>query len=216
MKAVLRVAVRYFDIPLIYPVCLPRTFLLKVKSSHLCTSKPSVRQFVGWTERRGCHRPPCLCGENRGQMVKFTPRYTKVNFTFWLFATPWTAARQAPLSMGFSRPENWSGLPFPSPGDLPHPGIEAGSPVLQTILYHLSKTSSIWWSPGARAVTSWNMSGLEQAFLFSHFVSYFRKSELNHSTLLFVCLPESHREHLKSASLFIMIPDVVGHLCSFL
>ena len=45
--------------------------------------------------------------------------------------TPWTVARQAPLSMGFSRQEYWSGLPFPSPGDLPNPGIEAGSPALQ-------------------------------------------------------------------------------------
>ena len=44
-----------------------------------------------------------------------------------LFATPWTAARQAPLSMGFSRQEYWSGLPFPSPGDLPDPGIEPES-----------------------------------------------------------------------------------------
>ena len=48
-----------------------------------------------------------------------------------LFATPWTVAHQAPLSMGFSRQEYWSGLPFPSPGDLPDPGIEPGSPILQ-------------------------------------------------------------------------------------
>ena len=41
-----------------------------------------------------------------------------------LFATPWTVARQAPPSMGFSRQEYWSGLPFPSPGDLPNPGFE--------------------------------------------------------------------------------------------
>ena len=41
-----------------------------------------------------------------------------------LFAMPWTVARQAPLSMGFSRQEYWSGLPFPSPGDLPDPGVE--------------------------------------------------------------------------------------------
>ena len=41
-----------------------------------------------------------------------------------LFATPWTIARQAPLSMGFSRQEYWSRLPFPSPGDLPNAGIE--------------------------------------------------------------------------------------------
>ena len=44
--------------------------------------------------------------------------------------TPWAIARQASLSMGFSRQEYWSGLPFPSPGDLPNPGIEPVSPVL--------------------------------------------------------------------------------------
>ena len=43
-------------------------------------------------------------------------------------ATPWTVAHQAPLSMGFSRQEYWSGLPFPSSGDLPDPGIKPGSP----------------------------------------------------------------------------------------
>ena len=48
-----------------------------------------------------------------------------------LFATPWIVAHQAPPSMGFSRQEYWSGLPFPSPEDLPNPGIEPGSPALQ-------------------------------------------------------------------------------------
>ena len=48
-----------------------------------------------------------------------------------LFATPWTVAHQTPPSMGFSRQEYWSGLPFPSPGDLPDPGIEPGSPAFQ-------------------------------------------------------------------------------------
>ena len=62
--------------------------------------------------------------------------------------TPWTEAHQAPLSMEFSRKEYWSGLSFPSPRDLPDPGIEYGSPVLQTdsgglpilqmVAYHLS------------------------------------------------------------------------------
>ena len=46
-------------------------------------------------------------------------------------ATPWTVAYQAPLSMGFSRQEYWRGLPLPSPGDLPNPGIELGSPALK-------------------------------------------------------------------------------------
>ena len=46
----------------------------------------------------------------------------------WLFATPWTVACHIPLSVGFSRQEYWSGLPFPSPRDLPNPGIEPRSP----------------------------------------------------------------------------------------
>ena len=46
-------------------------------------------------------------------------------------ATLWSVVSQAPLSMGFSRQESWSGLPFPSPGDLPDPGIEPRSPALQ-------------------------------------------------------------------------------------
>ena len=48
-----------------------------------------------------------------------------------LFVTPWTVAYQAPPSVGFSRQEYWGGLPFPSPGDLPNPGIEPGSPAVQ-------------------------------------------------------------------------------------
>ena len=48
-----------------------------------------------------------------------------------LFATPWTIALQAPLSMGFSKQEFWSGLPFSSPEGLPNPGIEPRSPALQ-------------------------------------------------------------------------------------
>ena len=54
-------------------------------------------------------------------------RYSRVQ----LFVTLWTVAHQAPMSMGFSRQEYWSGLPCPPPGDLPHPGIERGSPALQ-------------------------------------------------------------------------------------
>ena len=47
-----------------------------------------------------------------------------------LFAIPWTVSYQASLSMGSSRQEYWSGLPFPSPGDLPDPGIEPGFPAV--------------------------------------------------------------------------------------
>ena len=51
----------------------------------------------------------------------------------WLFATPWTGAYRDPPSMGFSRQEYWSGLPFPSPGDLPDPGTEPRSPFLTKV-----------------------------------------------------------------------------------
>ena len=52
-----------------------------------------------------------------------------------LFVTTWTVAYQVPPSMGFSRQEYWSGLPFPSPGDLPEPGIEPRSPAFQAASY---------------------------------------------------------------------------------
>ena len=59
-----------------------------------------------------------------------------------VFVTPWTVARQAPPSMGFSRQGYWSGLPFPSPGDLPDPGIEPRSPALQADSLPLSHLGS--------------------------------------------------------------------------
>ena len=56
-------------------------------------------------------------------------------------ASPWTVVHQAPLSMGSSRQEYWTGLPFPTPGDLPDPGIEPKSPVLQVDSLPLSHHS---------------------------------------------------------------------------
>ena len=61
------------------------------------------------------------CGGGGGLVTKLCPT----------LATPWIVALQTPLSMGFPRQEYWGGLPFPSPGDLPDPGIEPGSPALQ-------------------------------------------------------------------------------------
>ena len=61
-----------------------------------------------------------------------------------LFAIPWTVALQAPLSMGFPRPEYWSGLPFPSPGDLFNLRIEPGSLTLQEISCHAGGFFTIW------------------------------------------------------------------------
>ena len=64
-------------------------------------------------------------------LVLFTCVCVKLLSRVQLFATPWTVVHQVPLSMGFSRQEYWSGLPFPSPGDLPNPGIKPVSPALQ-------------------------------------------------------------------------------------
>ena len=60
----------------------------------------------------------------------------------WLYVVSWTVAHQVPLSMGFSRQECWSGLPFPSPGDLPDPRMEPGLLHYRQILYHLSHQRS--------------------------------------------------------------------------
>ena len=71
--------------------------------------------------------------------------------------TPWTVAHQAPLSMGFSRQEYCSGLPFPSPGDLPNPGIEPRSlksPALAGRLF----ISAAWEAQEARNTTLWDLA----------------------------------------------------------
>ena len=61
-----------------------------------------------------------------------------------LFVTLWTIARQASLSMGFSRQKYWSGLPFPSPGDLPNPGIEPTSLMSPALAGRFFTTSATW------------------------------------------------------------------------
>ena len=61
-----------------------------------------------------------------------------------LFSSLWSVARQAPLSMGFSRQEYWSGLPCPPPGDLPDPGIEPASVMSPALTGKLFTTSATW------------------------------------------------------------------------
>ena len=71
------------------------------------------------------------CGQLQSIREVWVKTVLKSPSRVWLFATPWTITYQAPLSMGFSRQDYWSGLPFRSPGDLPDPVIEPGSPTLQ-------------------------------------------------------------------------------------
>ena len=72
-----------------------------------------------------------------------------VTKSFPTLATPWTAAYQAPLSLGFSRQEYWSGVPFPYPGDLPDPRIKPQSPALQadSLLTELRGSAEIFLIP---------------------------------------------------------------------
>ena len=78
----------------------------------------SWTQLNNWTELNCTLDKVC---EGGGLLVKLSPT----------FVTTWTVACQAPLSTGFSRQEYWNGLPFPSPRDLPDPGIKHASPALQ-------------------------------------------------------------------------------------
>ena len=87
---------------------------------------------VFWSCLSGAHLSICLSvpfwtGSSACACVCVCESLSRVQ----LFATAWTAAHQAPLSMEFSRQEYWSGLPFASPEELPNPGIEPRSPALQ-------------------------------------------------------------------------------------
>ena len=64
-----------------------------------------------------------------------------------LFVTQWTVAYQAPVTMGFSRPEYWSGVPFPTPGALPNPGIEPVSLMSPALVGGFFTTSTTWEAP---------------------------------------------------------------------
>ena len=75
-----------------------------------------------------------------------------------LCVTPWTVAHQAPLSMGFSRQEHWSGLPFPLPGDLPNPGIEPASlasPALAGGFFTTALPGKPWAGTGSQTNPDW-------------------------------------------------------------
>ena len=82
---------------------------------------------VKWMVRGTCSRIDVAGTDQRKQEAVKVKLLSRVQ----LFTTPWSIAHQAPQSMEFSRQEYWSGLPFPSPGDLANPGIEPASPALQ-------------------------------------------------------------------------------------
>jgi len=116
-----------------------------------------------------------------------------------LFATSWTVACQVPPSMEFSRQGYWSGLPFPSPGDLPDPGIEPGSPALQA-------DSTIWatWEGRNASVSSLH--------LFSSY-STARGSSSRHHNSLQICIKMSMNLLKLQAELYMgKGPITVGYI----
>ena len=100
-------------------------FLERKVGSHENVGRPCSEGLFSWE---------CICSPITSLQVPayvMTRSEVKSLSRAWLFVTPWTVAYQVPLAMGCSRQEYWSGLPSPSPGDLPDPGIEPGSPALQ-------------------------------------------------------------------------------------
>ena len=113
-----------------YWVC--RLALLHAEKNYTRARIPGGRNYGGhlenWLPDVGISYNFCLqnifCVCSSQLLDKFPVLKVKSLSHVWLFATPWTIAHQAPPSMGFSRQEYWSGLPFPSPEDFPDPGME--------------------------------------------------------------------------------------------
>ena len=111
---------------------------MRIRRQRAIDLNKKINHF-GWCDPKGIDRltnlnlVSGLPGGSDGKAFAYNAGVSEVKLLscVQLFATPWTVAYQAPLSMGFSRQECWSGLPFPSPGDLPDPGIEPGSPALR-------------------------------------------------------------------------------------
>ena len=111
--------------------------------------------WLSWCD--GSWTSLCELG-NCGSLLSAWAPWENVQFQFfdkvkslsrvWFFVTPWTVTYQASPSMGFPRQEYWSGLTFPSPGNLPNPGIEPTS-AWQAVLYQLSHQGSplVWAKP---------------------------------------------------------------------
>ena len=87
-------------------------------------------------------------------------KWSEVTQSVWLFVTPRTVAHQSPQSMGFSRQEYWSGLPFPSPGDPPNPGTEPRSPALQADALRIAGRCFTVWA--TREASSKNKSTINE------------------------------------------------------
>ena len=105
----------------------------------------------------------------------------------WLFLSLWTVALQAPVSMGFSRQEYWSWLPFPPPGDLPDPGIST----------FLKKWSSHVWVVILFSCHRWH-PGLAIKILYSCTILYrvHKLQQLEQDTCMWHCMPDTWTNHV--------------------
>ena len=112
------------------------------------------RPFKIWNSRDNKDRPPqepvsyAHCPAIMGEPCRCKGRVSSVLSCIQLSVTPRTVAHQVPLSRGFPRQEYWSGLPFPSPGDLPDPGIEPTSLESSALTSRFFTTSIIWEAQG--------------------------------------------------------------------
>ena len=125
-----------------------------------------------------------------------------------LSATPWTIAHQAPLSMGFARQEYWSGLPFPSPGDRPNPGIDPRSPAL--------RADALTSEPPGKHYTVFVLYFLfpdsHQNFLHHFFLCFFVSlSLIYYFSSEFTKLKCLHYHHFKSSS-YLLFNCYKGHV----
>ena len=118
------------------PIFEKPTFPYQIKCPVPNTGHNITHSFpTGWNSSLSKLLPAALQSLNQGTTLP-SRKHTGFFFFFLLShvrlsVTPWAIAYQAPPSMEFSRQEYWSGVPFPSPGDLPDPGIEAGCPASQ-------------------------------------------------------------------------------------
>ena len=139
-------------------------------------------------------------------------------------ATPWTIACQTPLSTGFSRQEYWSGLPFPSPGDLPNPGIETGSPASQvdSLPYEPpGKPSMITGLCNAGGIIPFkiyidpNRLGCSYRVLASHNFSIFIPLYLHYLPSFSLSHPHRSKENFNFPALFFMHSSlIIYYYCS--
>ena len=99
----------------------------------------------------------------------------------FLFATPWTVAHQVPLSVGFSRREYWSGLPFSSPGDLPNPGIKPASHMSPVLVCGFFTTCTPWGAQFEAYQLAINQADIQ---IFHYNTSFFPLNVLGYLWLL--------------------------------